>query len=108
MEKNRMTSKDQKAIKKEKRVVHWTPPSLDAIKINFDGSVRGNGQATVGCVFRNHKGEVIHTAAHKDTSTSPLLTEARALRLACAEAVRLKFNNVIFEGDCLTVIKAVL
>ena len=47
-------------------------------------------------------------AADKCRGVSPLIVEAMAMRLACVEALRLGLHSIHLEGDCLTVINAVL
>lgn len=71
-------------------------------------SVLADGQSAIGCVVRNSAEGVIHLATQNGGVSSPILTEARALRFACVEALRLGFNSIILAGDCLTVINVAL
>ena len=94
--------------RKDRLRAKWLPPPLGFVKINFDGSVLENGGSSAGCVARNEEGKVIHIAVQKGGAASPVLVEARALRLACIEALHLGLDSIILEGDCLTVINAAL
>lgn len=76
--------------------------------MNFDGSVWNGRLTSVGCVFRDDKGDVLHAGSKRGHGTSPLLTEALALHFACLEASRLGFSNIHLEDNNLNVINVVL
>ena len=108
LEEQKLKHKHQKSKPNKNKIIRWSPPPSGFIKVNFDGSIWSDGQATFGCVFRNPNGGVVHLAAESGQGSSPLLAEARAMRFACREAARLGFKSGVVEGDCLAVINAVL
>jgi len=83
----------------EARWVGRTPPLEDVIKVNFDGSVGGDGSASAACVFRNSEAVLVVVAGFLLCVSMQAAWEA--LRLAAAF---LPGYEVWVEGDNLTVI----
>ncbi|KAA3480967.1 reverse transcriptase [Gossypium australe] len=85
----------------------WKHPPLSTLKINFDGAfdVQENLSAS-GVVVRNSEGYVI---ASKSILHEKVNSAFEAEALACREAVQLGMDlqteDVIIEGDSLTVVK---
>ena len=86
----------------------WSPPCSNIYKANFDGAVFQELQkAGVGVVIRNSNGEVI--GALSESYFLPATVEdveAIACRKAISFAINLGLENVVFEGDSETIIKA--
>lgn len=55
---------------------------------------------------RDYKGDLVCGFTKKFPATSPLVAEALALREAVAIAVNLNMQKVIFESDCLELVRA--
>ena len=53
-------------LKIDRKVIRWHPPKWDWIKINFDGTSKGNkGLSSVGAVARNGQGDIIGFVAKR-------------------------------------------
>ncbi|KAG6667141.1 hypothetical protein CIPAW_01G080900 [Carya illinoinensis] len=80
-----------------RRGCRWKAPVGECIKVNWDaGMSKKYGRVGIGVVVRDGKGEMlVSLCCSKEGCCSPVL---------CAE---LNFENVIFEGDALVVVKAV-
>ncbi|XP_075636673.1 uncharacterized protein LOC142608901 [Castanea sativa] len=90
------------------RIVRWQPPPQGMIKINFDGSTSAKDQASsIGVVLRDENGSVLASLAQQLPQLyTPLIIEAKAALRALQFAAELGFNQVILEGDCQVLIKA--
>ena len=101
-------------LKEEDRVtkVHqvWQKPSQGNIKINFDGSVRkAEKKGGIGIIARNEKGEVMGAVqATIDGVTDPEAIEAYAACRGMQFVQQMGFNNIVLEGDALSVILKIL
>ncbi|KAF8779228.1 hypothetical protein HU200_002906 [Digitaria exilis] len=85
-----------------------SPPPEGWIKLNVDGSfVEATGDAGVGVIARNCKGEVLFTAWRVIFQCA---NAAEAEARACMEGVRLATQwaqgSVIIESDCARMVKA--
>ena len=91
-------------------VVRWSPPPEDRFKINFDAAYfEDSGLAGIGVVCRDHSGQAI-TALCQNLGKvqSAEMVEALAARRAVIFAREMSLFVIIVEGDCLTVIQALL
>lgn len=67
------------------------------MKINFDTSVLQDGAASWDFIIRDEQGKIIHCGAELGKDISPVLAEARALRLALSEALKRNFHDVLID-----------
>ena len=86
----------------------WRPPQAGFVKINFDGVVFDSSHLSgVGVVIWNHNGAVMAFCAEKlNQAYKAKEIEALAALKALQFAFGLSFQNAIFEGDSLGLIKA--
>ncbi len=85
----------------------WTKPPPNIIKINFDGSFKLGGEGQIGILFRDCKGNTIHSYSEKISSSSALNSEASALLVGLRLAMSLGFRKIIAEGDNITIINVI-
>ncbi|KAK4258183.1 hypothetical protein QN277_007656 [Acacia crassicarpa] len=86
----------------------WSPPSVGKLKFNCDGAFSANmSDAAIGVICRDHFGDFKWGFVDKVKSISAFMTEALALKRALMLAVDLGHDNVIFETDCLSLLKCV-
>ena len=92
--------RDRQSKKKVDRVGKWSPPPLGTLKINTDGSSRGNpGQAGVGGIGRDSLGKVIFFfSEYKGIKTNNYM-EALAILLALERGCALGWSKIICESD---------
>ena len=88
----------------------WRPPEHDHFKVNFDAAVfKSLNLAGIGVVIRDWCGDVVATLS---MPTALALTVADLEALACRRAVmfaaKKDLQNVIFEGDSVSVINAII
>ena len=78
----------------------WCPPALGELKINTDGSSRGNpGHAGVGGIGRDSLGVVVFFfSMYRGLHTNNLM-EASAILMAIERAVGLGWRRVFYEFD---------
>ena len=88
-------------------VVKWKPPSVLAVKVNFDGAMFGESDcAGLGVVVCNSKGAVLAALSEKIVKPqSAELVEILAAQHAVLFSSELGFQNLIVEGDSSSVIK---
>lgn len=78
----------------------WRPPELGTLKLNYDGTAKGNpGQVGFGGVFRNSKGEIIWIYEGNIGSTINNVVELHALENGITIVHNLKLSPLIVEGD---------
>ena len=96
------------APKPPKGHVHWCPPMGERFKTNYDGAVFSeSGEAGIGVVVRNAKGEVIAALAEKILYPGSVeVLEALAARRAVNFIVELGIAGSEFEGDSELVCRA--
>ncbi|KAL0374065.1 UNVERIFIED_CONTAM: hypothetical protein Sradi_3322200 [Sesamum radiatum] len=85
----------------------WKSPSLDFIKVNFDGAVfERTGEMGVGAVARDSDGHCLAWLAHRvSCSEFGELAEAWAAREAIQLALRKGWRLVVLEGNCAGLIQ---
>ncbi|GMJ13498.1 hypothetical protein HRI_005019000 [Hibiscus trionum] len=85
----------------------WQPPPSSFVKTNFDAAFNPNTKISwSGCVIRNNEGFVLGSSRRKSYRVhSAFAGEAIALVHAISFAIDLGFSEVVFEGDCLAVLK---
>ena len=88
--------------------IRWRPPLGELYKTNYDGAVfRESGEASIGVVVRDAKGEVIAALAKKSTYPgSVLMLEALAARRAAKFVMELGISLFEFEADLEVVYRA--
>ena len=96
------------APKLSKASIKWRPPLGELYKTNYDGAVFSeSGEAGIGVVVQDAKGEVIAALAEKITYPgSVVLLEALATRRAAKFIVELGISLFEFEGDLEVVYRA--
>ena len=94
--------------KSSKASIRWRPPVGELYKTNFDGAVFSeSGEAGIGVVVQDAKGEVIAALAEKITYPgSVVMLEALAARRAVKFVVELGISLSKFEGDVEVVYRA--
>jgi len=90
--------------------VRWIPPGLETYKVNYDGAMFTElGEAGIGIVVRNEKGEVMASIAKKIPSPESIeMLEALVARRAAIFSVELGLHQVVIKGDSEIVFKALL
>ncbi|KAH1032516.1 hypothetical protein J1N35_044690 [Gossypium stocksii] len=87
--------------------IHWRPPDLDFIKVNFDSSFNLQEKTSIsGIIARNERGLIMgaYTYPHINIADA-FVAEARAYEQAIQFAQDIGFRRVQIEGDSLTIIK---
>ena len=94
--------------KSSKASIRWRPLVGELYKTNFDGAVfRESGEAGIGVVVRDAKGEVIAALAEKITFPRTVeMLEALAARKAVKFAMELGISLSEFEGESEVVHRA--
>ncbi|KAM2975745.1 hypothetical protein FF1_001873 [Malus domestica] len=69
--------------------VFWRPPPVGWIKINTDGSCKGNGQVGSGGVFRDSSGLFLGAFASSSSYPSAVVTEI----VAVIEAIQIAWDK---------------
>lgn len=87
-------------------VQSWQPQEPGMYKVNFDASVRGNTVgAGIGVVIRDSNGVVVAWKRRRiKFIRCPEIAESLAAKCAVQFAGEHHFSDVIFEGDCKSVI----
>ncbi|KAK5811005.1 hypothetical protein PVK06_026322 [Gossypium arboreum] len=85
----------------------WTPPKDDTIKINFDASFNQHtGRSVSRILVRNKDGLIMAACTFPwENVPDPVMAEARACLQAVTMAKEMGFQDVVVEGDALTVIR---
>ena len=88
--------------------IRWCPPTGELYKTNYDGTVFfESGEAGIGVVVRNVKGEVVAALAEKIPHPGLVeVLEALAARRAAKFIVELGITCSEFEGDSKLVCRA--
>lgn len=96
-------------VKMRKTKIVWKPPDLGQVKINFDGAMFEEINATgVGVVARNDRGEVLAATTERiPIPDSVVVLETLVAKCAIQFALEVGFLNAFFEGDSETSIKAI-
>ena len=87
----------------------WTPPNPTYFKANFDGAVFNNSNsAGLGIIIRDSNGEVIAAMSKRiRLPTTVMEVEMLVCRRAVTFAIEVGIQDITFEGDSLTVIRAI-
>ena len=72
---------------------------MELLKLNFDGSVLHNNQASAGFVIRDSQGTPILASAKDIGHSSVVVAEAMALREGLRQAICIGHSHIIVEGD---------
>ncbi|CAN1165940.1 Putative ribonuclease H protein At1g65750 [Linum perenne] len=84
--------------------VVWKKPETRWIKLNFDGSCKGeNGVSSIGGVIRNHKSEFMLAYAEPICSKTSTLAEMAALQRGLELVRENGWNKVWLEGDAKSI-----
>ncbi|KAM1078104.1 hypothetical protein ACFX19_025815 [Malus domestica] len=84
--------------------VFWRPPPVGWIKINTDGSCKGNGHVGSGGVFRDSSGLFLGAFASSSSYPSAVVAEIVAVIEAIQIAWDKKWHNIWLETDSMHVI----
>ncbi|XP_059436347.1 uncharacterized protein LOC132169310 [Corylus avellana] len=87
----------------------WQPPPMDMVKVNWDAAIdQRNSCVGLGILARDATGQFMVACGIKQRIVvDPTVAEAIAALHAVIFAKELGFERVIFEGDSLTVMKAI-
>ncbi|KAK9988503.1 hypothetical protein SO802_028742 [Lithocarpus litseifolius] len=87
---------------------HWLPPPPECFKANFDGAMfNESDEAGLGVVIRNSRGQVMVALSEKiKKPPSVVALELLAARRAAVLVSETGFQNSVFEGDSLAVVKS--
>ena len=99
---------DRPATVPEVQVERWTPPPPDRYKVNVDGAVfKAQKAVGVGVLIRDCNGQVIAALSKRiNAPLGPLETEAKAFEAGVQFAKDIGVQDIIIEGDSLTVVNA--
>lgn len=80
--------------------IHWVSPTPHRVKVNVDGTSRGNpGSAGCGCVIRSHEGVWLIGAARNMRICSAFQSELAAVCVGLKLAWEKGFRQIVFETD---------
>lgn len=87
--------------------IHWQAPTEGNYKLNVDAATTENGRRELGCIVRDHKGDII-VAAHKQVTTNwdAETSEAAAVVYGVKTALETGLWSLEVEMDCLNVAEA--
>ena len=102
-------AENEEPNEKDITIVKWKPLPRSMIKLNWDASLNAkDGCVGLGLIERDSQGKCLAT---RSMSVGAKIDVARVEAMAAANAVifckEMGYNNVIFEGDALQVIKAI-
>ncbi|XP_012472361.1 uncharacterized protein LOC105789534 [Gossypium raimondii] len=85
----------------------WKPPKAEQVKANFDAAFSQQGMTTTaGIIIINHEGLVMGACTYPLRRTGdPTTIEAKARLQAIIFEEEMGFQDLVVEGDALTVIK---
>ncbi|MBA0756448.1 hypothetical protein Gogos_020650 [Gossypium gossypioides] len=88
-------------------VSKWKHPPDQFVKINFDAAyVERSSQSALGIVARNSEGKVLLACSKiHNQAASAFAAEAITCRSATQLGIDMKWENIIIEGDSLSIIK---
>lgn len=85
----------------------WLKPGLNVYKMNVDACSMENGTEATAAILRNHPGKALAgSSALFDHVLDAPTDECLALKNGMMLAGQLGCSQIIFEYDCLEVIKA--
>ncbi|GAU28964.1 hypothetical protein TSUD_153800 [Trifolium subterraneum] len=86
----------------------WTKPNPGMIKCNCDANLTIEGRWGLGAIFRDEDGEVLAAATWEQPGfNDPESAEACAIYQAIRLAIDCSFHHVIFESDCVNIIRKI-
>ena len=88
----------------------WRPPEQDHFKVNYDATLfQSINRAGIGVVIRDWRGDVV-AALSMPTALASSVADLEALACRCALlfAAEKELQKVIFEGDSVSVMKAIV
>ncbi|KAG8488805.1 hypothetical protein CXB51_016808 [Gossypium anomalum] len=87
--------------------VSWQPPPGDIIKINFDTSFnQGTGKSVSRILARNREGLIMAACTFPwENILDSMMAEAMACLQVVTMAEEMRFQDIIVEGDALTIIR---
>ena len=95
--------------KKFKRFGKWQPPSYGVLKINTDGSSRGNlGPSRIGGIGRDAMGSVIFIFSIYDGIQTINLVEGLAILATLEKAHALGWRRIVCESDSQVLINMLI
>jgi hypothetical protein len=98
------TKRSQPLKRKVCRVGRWRPPPMDILKINSDGSSRGNpGQAGVGGIGRDSDGNIIFMFFVYKGVHSNNVMGALAIKISIERGFSLGWRKMVCESDSTTI-----
>ena len=88
--------------------VHWSPPTENLYKANFDSALFEHlGFTGLGVVVRDGRGNVLAALSQKIALPQSVeMAEALAAKRAVQLASEMSFLRVVVEGDCKRVVQA--
>ncbi|KAL6194767.1 hypothetical protein ACLB2K_035843 [Fragaria x ananassa] len=86
--------------------IHWYPPALNWVKLNFDGSVTSS-PAAIGFVIRDSLGNPLVVGALCLNFLSVYVAECCALKDGLTGAKRFNYKSNVVEGDSLLTVNCV-
>ncbi|XP_059441925.1 uncharacterized protein LOC132174254 [Corylus avellana] len=91
------------------QTTNWKPPPVNMVKVNWDAAIdKKNSCVGIGILARDANGQFMAACGlKKKTLRDPTVAEAFATLHTVLFANELGFEHVIFEGDALTVVKAI-
>lgn len=85
--------------------IPWSPPSLNLLKLNFDGSfIRGENRGGIGGIICDHDGAVIRNYSGPVDAFNANEAEIYSLLISCREFHRATSFKAIVKGDSKLVV----
>ncbi|XP_042953522.1 uncharacterized protein LOC122290063 [Carya illinoinensis] len=105
----KQTSKANSGVPISNKATHWKPPMGEILKVNWDATWKAKeDRSGIGVVIRDSSGEIVASLCCPRTKVQDaMVAEVYALWRAMKLCVELNFKKVQFEGDALSVVKAV-
>ncbi|GLJ40308.1 hypothetical protein SUGI_0828500 [Cryptomeria japonica] len=95
------------SFKIDRSEITWDPPPMNQLKLNFDGSLKGNlGESGAGFVLRDHRGFLINAKTKKLPVGMNNQEETQALLYGLQMALELEIKVLLIEGHSLWIINA--
>ncbi|XVF86532.1 hypothetical protein PTKIN_Ptkin18bG0048700 [Pterospermum kingtungense] len=86
----------------------WRAPTEGVVKLNVDASFRPVlGAASVGVVARNHRGEILLSAAKKLCPVVDSLQAELAIQYGLCLATEFAYQHILVESDCLLAVNEI-
>ena len=96
-------------VRIDRKVIRWRPPQGEWIKINFDGTSKGNkGLSGAGAIARNAMGDINCFAAKRLVDGTNMVVEMEAALLAVLLGKKLDVMHLHLEGDSKIIIDGII